>query len=77
MTIRVPVTDDQSFIRTGLVTLFTAAPGLEVVGEAADGEQAAALAAPDVVLMDIRMPSSTVSRPPGGSSPNRPEARRG
>jgi DNA-binding NarL/FixJ family response regulator len=59
MTIRVLIADDQELIRAGLVALFNAAPGLEVVGEAADGEQAVALAAgtrPDVVLMDIRMP---------------------
>ncbi|MEU4742369.1 response regulator transcription factor [Actinosynnema sp. NPDC023658] len=59
MTIRVLVADDQALIRAGLVALFTAAPGFEVVGEAADGEQAVAVAArtsPDVILMDIRMP---------------------
>jgi DNA-binding NarL/FixJ family response regulator len=59
MTTRVLVADDQDLIRAGLVALFNAAPGLEVAGEAADGEQAVALAAdtePDVVLMDIRMP---------------------
>jgi DNA-binding NarL/FixJ family response regulator len=59
VTIRVLVVDDQALIRAGLVALFKAAPGLEVVGEAADGAQAVALAAstdPDVVLMDIRMP---------------------
>jgi len=59
MTVRVLVADDQVLIRAGLVSLFTAAPGLEVVGEAADGEQAVALAVatdPDVILMDIRMP---------------------
>ncbi|KOX18714.1 LuxR family transcriptional regulator [Saccharothrix sp. NRRL B-16348] len=42
-----------------MVALFTAAPGFEVVGEAADGGQAVAVAArtsPDVILMDIRMP---------------------
>ena len=57
--IRVLVTDDQALIRAGLVALFTAAPGLEVVGEATDGAQAVAAAAataPDVILMDIRMP---------------------
>ncbi|MFT7838733.1 response regulator transcription factor [Saccharothrix sp. BKS2] len=57
--IRVLVADDQALIRAGLVALFTAAPGFEVVGEAADGGQAVALAArtaPDVVLMDVRMP---------------------
>ena len=59
MTIRVLIADDQALIRAGLVALFTAAPGFEVVGEAADGGQAVAIAAltsPDVILMDIRMP---------------------
>jgi DNA-binding NarL/FixJ family response regulator len=59
MTIRVLVVDDQALIRAGLVALFRAAPGLEVVGEASDGAQAVALASttnPDVVLMDVRMP---------------------
>ena len=59
MTIRVLVADDQALIWAGLVALFTAAPGLAVVGEAADGAQAVTLTAetaPDVVLMDIRMP---------------------
>ena len=59
MTVRVLVVDDQELIRAGLVALFTAAPGLEIVGEAGDGAQAVALTAqtrPDVVLMDIRMP---------------------
>ncbi|MEU1051388.1 response regulator transcription factor [Streptomyces sp. NPDC005876] len=57
--IRVLVVDDQFLVRTGLVALLRAAPGTEVVGEAADGAEAVALAAatrPDVVLMDIRMP---------------------
>ncbi|MFC5822201.1 response regulator [Nonomuraea harbinensis] len=53
------VVDDQILIRAGLAALLRAAPGLEVVGEAADGDEAVSLAAatrPDVVLMDIRMP---------------------
>ncbi|MEV4312850.1 response regulator transcription factor [Actinocrispum sp. NPDC049592] len=57
--IKVMVVDDQALIRAGLGALLRAAPGIEVVGEAADGEHAVALAAstrPDVVLMDIRMP---------------------
>src|SRR5689334_19248467 len=56
---RVLVVDDQDLIRAGLVALITAAPGLDVVGEAADGLQAVARAAtlrPDVILMDVRMP---------------------
>ncbi|TQS45047.1 LuxR C-terminal-related transcriptional regulator [Cryptosporangium phraense] len=59
MTVRVLIADDQALIRGGLVALFTAAPGIEVVGEAADGARAVELAAetkPDLVLMDIRMP---------------------
>ncbi|MDX2543743.1 response regulator [Streptomyces sp. WI04-05B] len=53
------VVDDQFLIRAGLVALLRAAPGIEVVGEASDGAEAVALAAetaPDVILMDIRMP---------------------
>ncbi|MFI9205892.1 response regulator [Streptomyces sp. NPDC053048] len=57
--VRVLVVDDQILIRAGVAALLRAAPGMTVVGEAADGEEAVALAAhlrPDVVLMDIRMP---------------------
>ncbi|MDG4820800.1 response regulator transcription factor [Asanoa sp. WMMD1127] len=57
--IGVLVVDNQVLIRAGLVALLRAAPGVEVVGEASDGETAVAMAAalrPDVVLMDIRMP---------------------
>jgi DNA-binding NarL/FixJ family response regulator len=57
--IKVLVVDDQVLIRAGLAALLRAAPGVQVVGEAASGEEAVALAresAPDVVLMDIRMP---------------------
>lgn len=61
MTIRLVVADDQELVRTALVVLFTAAPGFAVVGEAGDGERAielSATAGPDVVLMDIRMPTT-------------------
>jgi DNA-binding NarL/FixJ family response regulator len=57
--IPVLIVDDHALVRAGLGALLRAAPGIEVVGEAADGEQAIALAAtthPRVVLMDIRMP---------------------
>ncbi|GAA1224101.1 response regulator transcription factor [Pseudonocardia alaniniphila] len=57
--IRVLVCDDQMLIRTGLVTIIDAQPDLEVVGECGDGQAAVDLAgrlAPDVVVMDIRMP---------------------
>ncbi|MER6982306.1 response regulator transcription factor [Streptomyces carpinensis] len=60
--IRVLVVDDQFLVRSGLVALLRAAPGMEVVGEAADGAESVALAAktrPDVILMDIRMPGMT------------------
>ncbi|MGW3860911.1 response regulator [Streptomyces sp. NPDC005047] len=60
--VRLLVVDDQFLVRSGLAALLRAAPGMEVVGEAADGAQAVTLAArtrPDVVLMDIRMPGMT------------------
>jgi DNA-binding NarL/FixJ family response regulator len=53
------VVDDQVLIRAGLAALIRAAPGLDVLGEAADGQEGVAMAAamrPDVILMDIRMP---------------------
>ncbi len=56
---KVVVADDQTVVREGLVTLLSTMPSIEVVGAAADGEQAVALVAettPDVVLMDLRMP---------------------
>jgi DNA-binding NarL/FixJ family response regulator len=57
--VRVVVADDQALVRGAFVLLVSSAPDLEVVGEAADGAQALDLVrslAPDVVLMDIRMP---------------------
>jgi DNA-binding NarL/FixJ family response regulator len=56
------VVDDQFLVRSGLVALLRAAPGMEVVGEAADGAEAVSMAAktrPDVILMDIRLPGMT------------------
>ncbi|MFD9034743.1 response regulator [Streptomyces sp. NPDC059567] len=56
---RVIVADDQSMVREGIVLVLGLLPGIEVVGAARDGEEAVALTAelaPDVVLMDLRMP---------------------
>ncbi|MEC3979673.1 response regulator transcription factor [Amycolatopsis sp. H20-H5] len=57
--IRVLLADDQALIRAGFRVLLDSSPELEVVGEAANGREAVALARStraDVVLMDIRMP---------------------
>lgn len=57
--IRLLLVDDQSLFREALRTLLSLQPDFDIVGEAAHGEQAVALAqklAPDVVLMDLRMP---------------------
>ena len=59
MTTRVLVVDDQALLRTAFSSLIDAEDDLEVVGAAADGRQAVELAAslaPDVVVMDVRMP---------------------
>jgi DNA-binding NarL/FixJ family response regulator len=60
MSLRVVVADDQAMVRAGFRSLLNEEPDLEVVGEAADGEQAVAAVRrfrPDVALMDIRMPT--------------------
>jgi len=57
--IRVVLADDQPLVRAGLRMILAAEPDIEVVGEAADGGQAVAVCAaqaPDVILMDVRMP---------------------
>ena len=59
--IRVLLADDQALVRAGFRALLDAQDDIEVVGEAADGDEAVRLArryGPDVVLMDIRMPGT-------------------
>jgi DNA-binding NarL/FixJ family response regulator len=60
MSIRVLLVDDQALVRAGFRMILDAEEDIEVVGEAADGEQAVSSAArfkPDVILMDVRMPN--------------------
>ena len=82
MSIRVAIADDHALVRAGFRALIEAEPGLEVVGEAADGAEAVDLARtarPDVILMDIRMPgtdgvaatSQITSQQPAGQLPAR------
>ena len=59
MSIRVLLVDDQQLVRTGFRMILADEEGIEVVGEAANGQEAIAAAAslvPDVVVMDVRMP---------------------
>ena len=59
MTIRILLADDHDVVRRGLTALLDGTDGFAVVGAAADGEEAIALAGehqPDVVLMDLSMP---------------------
>jgi DNA-binding NarL/FixJ family response regulator len=58
--LRVVVADDQPVVRAGFGTILSSAPDIDVVGEAADGLEAVAVAQrlrPDLVLMDVRMPN--------------------
>ena len=60
--IRVLIADDHPVVRSGLRALIETEPGMEVVGDAADGEEAienAALLRPDVILLDLMMPGTS------------------
>jgi YesN/AraC family two-component response regulator len=80
---RVLIVDDQALVRAGFRMILTAS-GIEVIGEAADGVEAVEAvrrSAPDVVLMDIRMPRMDgLQALPGvmrsARRPSRPELRR-
>jgi DNA-binding NarL/FixJ family response regulator len=57
--LRIVIADDQASVREGLVVLLGGLPGIDVVGAAADGEQALGLVAehrPDAILLDLHMP---------------------
>ncbi|HET9647382.1 MAG TPA: response regulator transcription factor [Microlunatus sp.] len=59
--VRVVVADDQALVRGGILLVLGSSPEIEVVGEAADGAQAIAVAGqvrPDVVIMDLKMPGT-------------------
>ena len=63
--VRVMVADDQALVREGLMTLLESVPRIVQVAAATDGEEAVALCArhrPDVVLIDLRMPTTRRSR---------------
>jgi DNA-binding NarL/FixJ family response regulator len=60
--IRVCIVEDQTLVREGLARLISLVPDIEVIGEAADGDQARQLilrTSPDVVLLDVRMPRAS------------------
>lgn len=76
--IRVLIADDHAVFRAGLRLLLETAPGVEVVGEAADGEEAVArfgALRPDVLVLDLKMPRKGGVEAIGEIKAGRPEAR--
>ena len=76
--IRVVLADDQAVVRDGLVLLLSASDGVQVVGAAADGDEAVALVLaerPDVALLDLRMPKRTGAEVAGVLAEQAPEVR--
>jgi DNA-binding NarL/FixJ family response regulator len=79
VTTRCLIADDQAMVREGFAAVLDSQPGLQVVGQAADGAEAIRQArqlGPDVVLMDVRMPVmdglEATRQMLGGASPKRP-----
>jgi DNA-binding NarL/FixJ family response regulator len=77
--VRVLVVDDQQIVRRGIAALLQLEPDLDVIGEAADGEEAITKAQdlrPDVVIMDVRMPGvsgTEATRDLVGEVPSQPD----
>jgi len=74
--IRVLIVDDHAVVRTGLRVFFDLQPDIEVVGEAADGSEGVAMARrlqPDVILMDLLMPTMDGITAIGRVKAERPE----
>jgi NarL family two-component system response regulator LiaR len=77
-TIRVLIADDHAVVREGLRVLLSSEPGMELVGEAADGAEAVAQAQslrPDVILMDLAMPRKSGLEAIGEIRRENPQAR--
>lgn len=69
--VRILLCDDHAVVRAGLHALLSGRDDMTVVGEAASGEEALAVAArvhPDVILMDLKLEGVPTASPPPGSS---------